>query len=324
MSFTKSLVFVAFLAVFFLAAACSDSPKIDPEVEAINVQAQVERFDLEFANATADQIPALKEKYPSLFPSQYPDSFWVEKQADTLMQELSAEVKAKFPDFLDYQQDLTLLFKHSKFYFPSFEPPVVYTVVSEVNYRDPVLARGPEMIIGLDNYLGSDHPFYQGIPLYISTNMKPQQLLPDVSHIIAKNYVPPARDRSFLGQMIYHGKLLYLKSLLLPLESEENIIGYSTAQMQWAKENEVDIWRYFIEKEVLYSTQPKLLNQFINPAPFSKFYLEIDGESPGRIGQYMGWQMVKAFAENTGSSLSEILTTPADILYQQSKYKPKK
>ena len=180
------------------------------------------------------------------------------------------------------------------------------------------------MIIGLDNYLGADHPFYQGIPLYISANMRPEQIVPDAASLLAKNYIPPARDRSFLGQMIYHGKLLYLESLLLPLESEHEIMGYTEAQWQWTLENEQDIWRYFVEREVLFNTDPKLMNRFISPAPFSKFYLEIDNESPGRIGRYMGWQMVKAYAENTGASLGEVLSKPAAELYQQSKYKPSK
>lgn len=307
-----------------LVVSCGDQPQINPDVEAIALEADITRFDLKFGAVSESELPQLKAEFPNLFPQQYPDSFWVAKKQDTLLQALNDEVKAMYPDFIDYTEEITLLFKHAKYYFPNFEPPKVYTVISEVDYKDPILMLGPEMIIGLDNYLGAEHPFYQGIPLYISANMKPSQLLPDVANIIARAYIPPARDRSFLGQMVYHGKLLYLKSLLLPQLSEADLIGYSDQHYQWSQENEIDIWRYFIEREVLYNTQPKLLNQFINPAPFSKFYLEIDNESPGRIGRYVGWQMVKAYAENTGGTLSEILTKPAAELYQQSKYKPKK
>jgi hypothetical protein len=41
------------------------------------------------------------------------------------------------------------------------------------------------------------------------------------------------------------------------------------------------MWRYFIEKELLYSVDQKLIPRFINMAPFSKFYLEIDNEGQG-------------------------------------------
>ncbi|MDC7998658.1 gliding motility lipoprotein GldB [Gilvibacter sediminis] len=323
-SLVKSSIYWAFVLIFGLLFACSDAPQVKPEVLDIEIQTDVIRFDLEFDRALESEIPQLKAKYPQLFPQQYPDSFWVAKKRDTLLQALAKEVQQAYPDFTEQEEELNLLFKHLKYYFPDFTPPTVYTVLSEVDYKDPVLWAGDQMSIGLDNYLGAEHPFYEGIPLYIAANMKSQQIVADVANLASRAYVPPARNRSFLGQMLYHGKLLYLQTLLLPLESEATLMGYSEAQYQWATENEMDIWRYFVEREVLYDTNPKLLNQFINPAPFSKFYLEIDNESPGRIGRYMGLQMVKAFAENTDSSLAELLTTPADQLYQQSKYKPKK
>ncbi|WP_435579331.1 gliding motility lipoprotein GldB [Gilvibacter sp.] len=320
----KSSFYWGLALVFGLLFSCADSPEVKPEVLDIALQAEFVRFDLEFDRAQESEIPKLKTKYPRLFPQQYPDSFWVAKKRDTLLQALAQEVQAAFPDFTQQEEELNLLFKHIKYYFPDFQAPTIFTVISEVDYKDPVLWAGDQMSIGLDNYLGADHPFYEGIPLYISANMKSEQIVADVANLASRAYVPPARNRSFLGQMLYHGKLLYLQTLLMPLESEATLMGYSEAQYQWATENEMDIWRYFVEREVLYDTNPKLLNQFINPAPFSKFYLEIDNESPGRIGRYMGLQMVKAFAENTDSSLAEILTTPADQLYQQSKYKPKK
>ena len=64
------------------------------------------------------------------------------------------------------------------------------------------------------------------------------------------------------------------------------------------KENEIFIWKYFIENKLLYDTNRELVNRFINPAPFSKFYLELDRESPGKIGQWIGWNIVKSYVKN--------------------------
>jgi hypothetical protein len=85
------------------------------------------------------------------------------------------------------------------------------------------------------------------------------------------------------------------------------------------------MWRYFIEKELLYDNDSKLASRFINPAPFSKFYLEIDNESPGRVGTWIGWQMVRSFAENNKEvSTKQLLEMDAKELFEKSKYKPKK
>ena len=84
------------------------------------------------------------------------------------------------------------------------------------------------------------------------------------------------------------------------------------------------MWRYFIEKKLLYDTDQKLIPRFINPAPFSKFYLEIDNESPGRVGSWIGWQIVRSFMENNEVSLEQLLQMDAKEIFERSKYKPKK
>jgi uncharacterized protein YjaZ len=84
------------------------------------------------------------------------------------------------------------------------------------------------------------------------------------------------------------------------------------------------MWRYFIEKEMLYSNEQKLSSRFINPAPFSKFYLEIDNESPGRVGAWIGWQIVRSYAKNNDMPIADLLKLDTKKLFEKSKYKPKK
>ena len=101
-------------------------------------------------------------------------------------------------------------------------------------------------------------------------------------------------------------------------------MGYSDDQYEWAQANEDPIWRYFIERELLYDTDRELGRRFIDDAPFSKFRLELDRESPGRIGRYMGWRIVEAYASNQDTGLQELLVLPAKTLFMQSKFKPRK
>ena len=58
--------------------------------------------------------------------------------------------------------------------------------------------------------------------------------------------------------------------------------------------------------------------------PFSKFYLEVDKESPGGIGVWYGWQIVKSYAENNETDLKTLLQTDNEEIFKRSKYKPKK
>ncbi|MEO1013171.1 MAG: hypothetical protein AAFX53_17900 [Bacteroidota bacterium] len=127
-----------------------------------------------------------------------------------------------------------------------------------------------------------------------------------------------------MARMVYYGKQLYLKDRLIPFVSETARIGYSEDQLSWAMSNEEPIWRYFIEHELLYSTDTKLTSRFLDIAPFSKFGLELDNDSPGRIGRYMGWQIVRHFMDKNKVSLQQMMGLPEDELFKKSGYKPKK
>ena len=198
------------------------------------------------------------------------------------------------------------------------------TANSDVDYRNKIFIADNMLVISLDNYLGSDHFFYEGIPSYVVENMKESQIISDVASIYSQMYVPKIQSRIFLAQMIYYGRILYLKDLWLPNASDEVKIGYSQEKLKWIQENETEIWRNFVENEYLYSTNPKLVSRFIDPAPFSKFYLEIDNDSPGMVGRFIGWQIVKSYMDKNNVGLDKLLTISEEEIFKKSKYKPKK
>jgi gliding motility-associated lipoprotein GldB len=260
-----------------------------------------------------------------LFPAQYSDSIWIAKINDTIQQELNTEVQKEFPDFDSETKELELLFKHIKYYYPKFLIPKVITLTSDVGYENRVILADSLLLIGLDNYLGADHKFYKGFQSFIVTGLDKQFLISDVASEFCNQVLPYQKGRTFLDQIIYYGKQLYLKDKLMPFQSEEQRIVYTPEQLSWAKANEEEIWRYFVERELLFSTEKQLQLRFIDPAPFSKFQLElIDGESPGRIGRYIGWQIVRSFMENNEVSVQQLLTIPAEEVFKKSNYKPKR
>ena len=72
------------------------------------------------------------------------------------------------------------------------------------------------LLIGLDCYLGANHYFYQDIPMYVSANLKKEQLVSDVAEVYANKYIVQGRQRSFIDQIVTFGKKLYLKDLFMP------------------------------------------------------------------------------------------------------------
>jgi gliding motility-associated lipoprotein GldB len=317
---------IIFLTLFVAFVSCDKTYETPEEIAGIKIDVTVKRFDQDFYNVKDDSFEKLKKEYPYFVPRNVAnvDSLWAAKRRDTIEIELLEESSKAFPNLDDEEADLELLFKHIKHFYPEFETPEVVALTSRVKYRSKVLLQKNILLIGLDCYLGANHNFYQDIPVYVSANLKKEQLVSDVAEVYANKYIVQGRQRSFIDQIVTFGKKLYLKDLFMPFKSEASRIGYSDEELAWAKANEAELWSYFVDRDLLFSTDTSLSKRFIAEAPFSKFYLELDNESPGMLGRYLGWQIVRAYMEKNDVSLRDLAIIDGQELFKKSKYKPAK
>lgn len=313
--------FVVVLCLFFLA--CDKKSKVEKAVEEIPVDIKVERFDKIFFETKPKDLGEVKKQFPYFFPAGNDDSVWLSKMQEPIWREVYDEVQKKYANIESVREEFNILFKHVKYYFPKTKTPKVITVIGEMDYDAKAIYADSLVVIALELYLGKEHKFYQ-FPNYIKENFEEKQIMPDIVSSFAYRNIPAYDDKNLISQMIFEGKRLYTKDLLLPEYTDAEKIGYNEEQIKWCEQNEEYMWRYFIEKEMLYSADPKLTTRFIEPAPFSKFYLEIDNESPGRIGAWIGWQVVRSYMKNNAVTLQELLNTNPKEIFEKSKYKPKK
>ena len=124
--------------------------------------------------------------------------------------------------------------------------------------------------------------------------------------------------------IVSEGKKLYMVDCYLPEVIDSQKIGYTQNELDWITTNEAQIWKYFIENKLLYSTDAELNKRFVEDAPFSKFYIDIDKDSPGRVGVWLGWQIVRSYMNNNSVTLQQLLQTSGEEIFKNSKYKPKK
>ena len=317
----KKLWFLILLVGLF---SCDKKSETEAKIEKIDADFEVIRFDEEFAEASEESLPDLKRKFPFLFPKQYPDSVWVNKLTDSIQLEIETEVGKVFPQFSEETDELHSLFQHVKYYFPEFQVPDVITVTSEVDYKNKVIYTGEYLFVSLDTYLGEEHDFYIGIQEYLKKNFRKEQIVADAANEIAEEYVPQPQSRTFLSHMLYYGKILYLKDLFIPFKSDAEKMGYTQEELDWAENNEDQIWRYFIENELIFDTDSQLYTRFLYPAPFSKFYLQLDAESPARLGQFIGRNIIRSYMEKNDVSIKKMLNTSAEDIFNKANYKPRK
>lgn len=318
----KKYVLLLVAAAFF--ASCKKEDKVTEAIESIPVKITIERFDTLFYESKPEDLAQLKNKYPFFFPAGNPDTVWTNKLQNPLLQELYGEVKKKYPNNAAFEGDLEDLFKRIQYYYPEYKAPKVITLISEVDTDAKAIYADSLVLLSLDTYLGKDHRFYEGFPKYQRQGFEPSQMMPDLVSSFSQGKIAPPTDRSLLGQMIYFGKELYMKDMLLPEATDGAKIEYTEDQVKWCQENEAEIWRYFIDNKILFDTDTKLMQRFISVGPYSKFYLEIDTESPGRIGQWLGWQIVRSYMKNNEVTMQKMLAMDAKEIFDNSKYKPKK
>ncbi len=281
------------------------------------------RFESIFYDAHPDSLAEVEKRFPYFFPKSYPFSIWVNRRTDSLQLALYAQIKSiSNSDIHDqltpFMEGLPRVFENT------VVPKKVITITSDVDYNNKVILNDSMALIAIDNFLGVNHHMYEGIAFYLRQGMELNQLSKELAESFANNRIALPEDRTFLAQLIYSGKIQFLKQSILSDYSEDKILGYTPDQLAWAMTNEKEIWNFFVSKELLYSTDPELIKRFISPAPFSKFYLNIDVDSPGQIGQWLGLQIVKAYQKKERKSITQLLNTPYRELFEKSKYKPRR
>ena len=313
-NYTKKLLIILF---FFVYVSC------DKKVSFKDKKIEVVRFEKLFYNSDSADLNQIKNKYPFFFPDSYHDSVWLNRLQDPIQLEIFNEITMQYDSVIFLETGLFKFFKRHKELVDKFTTPKVISVNTDIDYRNKVILADSLLLIGLDNYLGPNHKFYDGIPEYIKEDFTIPGIFSDVAEKYAYANIPRIEFYTFLDKIIYYGKVLYYKDFTLDIEDRYKI-GYSKVKMKWAKENEYFVWTYFIENNILFNPDNNLESRFINDSPFSRFYLEIDNESSEMIGKYIGWQIVKSFMKNNETSLKNMLNkSPIDI-YNNSKYKPQK
>jgi hypothetical protein len=154
--------------------------------------------------------------------------------------------------------------------------------------------------------------------------MIPERIPVEIANSFINKRIAPSKAKNFLSKMINAGKKMYLLDAFLPHIHDTLKIGYTGKKYQWAIDNEEQVWEYFIDEKFLYDSRNSLDMRFLNVAPYSKFYSEEDMNSPGRIGQYIGWQIVRSFMQKNDVSLQELIQMSEEDIFKKSKYKPRK
>jgi hypothetical protein len=332
------------LLLFMMTGAACGSRKKAPDVSHIPVSVSIARFDQDLVridtNHVAEGLQNLLPRYPVFLPAYvehimafgaYHDSTrQIPVQTRLLLANkdfryLQDAVQQKFRDLGPLEKELAQSFRYMKYYFPAFKVPQVVTFISAIgNYGavtiDTLLG------VGLDMYMGSDFPVYANLPdypAYMVRRFSPEYITTNCIQALTQQHYPlPAPGTKLIEQMVAAGKQQYLVEQVLPETPDTIRMGYTKEQLEFCLDNERMIWQYFIQNELLYKTDWQEAMHFMGDGPATQGMPE---GSPGRIGYFVGLQIVRKYMEKHPQvSLQELMETK-DLMkiFSEARYRPR-
>lgn len=333
---TKSLHFILTLSCgLFLLSSCGNTQEkceLDEKILDVPIDLSIVRLEKQFYTAsTEEEFLFLLEEYPDFAKDYLEVELYESKEQlaqelifinqDTLMQELYAEVQENYPDLNQLEQDLSHAFAYIKYYFPDFNIPKVYTFLT--GFSNDLYISDEMIVIGLDYFLPKEHEFQPtDLPRYIADRYDREYIVPMVVTAISSKYnkVDP-KQNTLLAEMIFYGKAYHFTKSILPCTADDFIIGYTSEEVAACFANEEFIWSHFIENDLLYETNPFEIRKYTGEAPATDV---ISQDAPGRVGRWLGWNIVDDYRFNNDISLDELMEMEdVEKLFRQSGYKPR-
>lgn len=324
----KRIFLIFVISLFFQGC---ENPEMELDISSITTKSKFKRFDSAFFTLDTthftSQLETLKKEYPPFFMSGEIERFWKYQRVDARQNLLFKTSQEEFKDFSKYQNALNLGMKHFYAAFPNHDVIDFYSYISNLDFNSPVFYNDSlnTCFIALDLYLGQHKEFYAFLPEYIAFERQKAFLIRDaLGSIVSTKIEVPSPESILLEDMIYFGKFLFILEKLMPDAPDWGIIKYPKEKFLFCNENEKHIWAYFVENKLLYSTKARDKKRFIDTSPFTKFGMKFDNQSPGRIGQWLGWQIVKKYMQkNPGKTIEDLLKekNPQTIL-NSSSYRP--
>lgn len=316
-----------------------------PDVSDIKVTFKVERFDHDLfaldSTRLPEEWPGIIEKYPSFAHLFLQDVLGLERAADspsiafgelrhflTQNKVLRDSVFAAYPNTDKITRPLEKYFPYVKHYYPDYQVPTLITFIGNFGGRELYTPDG--LAIGLDFYMGSNFSYYQipevqeVYPDYVSRKFAPEYLPVNIMAAVVDDLYPEPADtvtQSLIEQIIDRGRRMYLQDKFLPGVEDTLKLGYTGKQYTWCKANEGLIWNFLAEQNVLYSADPDVIKNYMGDAPSTQ---TMPNQSPGNIGSFVGWQIVRSYVARRGDpGPKKLMEIPWEDLLSKSQYNPK-
>lgn len=246
--------------------------------------------------------------------------------SDPVIKEIYKDTEAKYADLSDFENIITPALTLYLTHFPNEKVPDFCTLVSGIDFQMPsVFGYENTIFICLDMYMGKGYKQYAqaGMPKYIAARCEKKYMATDCfSKALVYKHLPDKTLVTLLDNMIYSGKKMLFTQTMFPNVEPQDILGYTKEQYNWAVSHESSVWHYLVEKNLVYDKSEDVARRMVDESPFTR---DFGNDSPGRIGVFIGFQIVQSYMKtHPGTTLKDLMKmTDSQKILKESGYKPK-
>lgn len=310
-------------ALLAALVSCSSGSTPAPQGGAI----PVERFDLaaaRWASIDSASRAGILAEWPDAVAfvtrgeAGSPDSLMALYSQSQTASMFTPLVEERFPDLDPIELALGQMAARLAAELPDFTMPALVAVVSP--YNQSVILTDSAVLVGLNHYLGAEHPAYSGFPEYVARLKTPARLPMDVGEALVRRRYPFAGsdDATLLSRMLYEGAVARAVA-----DSPAEALGYDGDELEALRKAEPVMWQQLAERRMLYSTDPDIAARMISPAPSTSI---LGSGLPGRAGRFIGWEITGAYLDaNRDATVADLLDPSfymADDALLKSRYRP--
>lgn len=296
-----------------LWTGCMGDGHTDVPIHDVELQVAIGRLDHAIFHAPVDSLPGvsrgLRAEYGDFYRTYIEEILQGVPLADPRLGAMlkqfandpdwssaQAAVDSVLGDLEPQRKVLEDALKRLEVLFPDSLTPKVVAFNSGFNYgiypTDSVLG------IGLEWFIGPDHPVIgylapEAFPQFVKERMRPEMLVPSaLKGWLLVHYTRDIRGEDLLMNLVETGKVMALLDALLPDTPQALKFAFTREQLAWCEANEYNIWKDVVSKDQLFSKSTESIGRLMNDGPFTS---GLPHESPGHIGEWIGYRMVKSY-----------------------------
>ena len=318
-----SLILIIVVAVVYLSMGKYSNSPLDAQENHTNIK--FEFITVKKLIETNPSLATINKNYPKITAELLEYSYGLSLNNDSILSvglrkfgeqeyviKIEEELSKRTKKLEVHQLRIHRGFNRLKNTFEALEIPNEI-VFANSNFSFNASCYDNSIVVGLERYIGGNHPIIKetlspkDFPEWIKNGMNERFMDRDILSAWISTYLIKETSGYHIAEMIRWGKIHVITEMCLRIDNNDinpdEVLRWSKEQYDWAIKNETKFYKYLMDENLLFDSNEKNRAYLLNNGPYT---IGLPDESPDRMGQFLGYQIVRNYVLNENITLGEL------------------